>query len=180
MLHAYVVGEYFRGEPKPMQEGLALSFDSSGAMLLVSLSDMTNEEAAKVEKGAAEFALFEKEGMMYFLVYIPGVFDGGDAPFHYGLYTDQEQRSIPEVEEGFGLGLTVIGLDATNGRIKALRLIGLGTDISQKMIQIMREQKEKPIAKEDYYRRIETAYKAYTYKDMHRMAVAKFKVPERY
>ena len=178
-MHKYEVGGYFFGEPKPMQDGLTLSFDSSGAMLLVSLSDMTDKEAEKIRKGKIEFAVFEKGQIMYFLVRIVGVIDGGDAPFHYGLYTDPEKRPIPEIEEGTGLGLTVVGVDARNGRIKALRLIGLGTDISRKMVSIMQEQKEQPIDREDYNRKIERTYRSYTYKEMLKMADAKFKVPER-
>jgi hypothetical protein len=178
-MHKYEVDGYFFDEPKPVQEGLTLSFDSSGATLLVSLSDMTDKEAEKIRKGKIEFAVFEKGQIMYFLVRIAGVFDGGDAPFHYGLYADTEKRPIPEIEEGTGLGLTVVGVDARNGRIKALRLIGLGTDISRKMVSIMQEQKEQPIDREDYNRKIERTYRSYTYKEMLKMAVAKFKVPER-
>ena len=178
-MHKYEVGGYFFGEPKPMQDGLTLSFDSSGAMLLVSLSDMTDKEAEKIRKGKIEFAVFEKGQIMYFLVRIVGVIDGGDAPFHYGLYTDQEKRPIPEIGEGTGLGLTVVGVDSRDSRIKALRLIGLGTDISRKMMSIMQEQKEQPIDREEYNRKIEKTYRSYTYKEMLRLAGAKFKVPER-
>lgn len=178
-MHKYEVDGYFFDEPKPVQEGLTLSFDSSGATLLVSLSGMTDKEAEKIRKGKAEFVIFEREQIMYFLVRIPGVVDEGDAPFHYSLYTDPEKRPIPDIQEGEGLGLTVIGMDARNGRIKALRLIGLGTDISRKMVRIMREQKEQPIDRNEYNRKIEKAYRTYTYKEMLKMAVAKFKVPER-
>lgn len=166
------VGNYFFGHPRPVQEGLTLLYDAGGLTLLVSLSAMTSQEAKKIRKGRIDFAIFEKGGIMFLLANIPGVIYWSDAPFHIGLYHDD--RPEPDIPEGKGLALTVIGLDANNGQIKAIRLIGLGTYISREMVRIMREQKTSPTNRIEHVLKINKIYSKYSCDQMAKEAIAKY------
>ncbi len=169
------VGGYLYGQPKPMVEGCILNYDVSGPVLVVALSGMTEKETERVRSGKMELALFEKDGILFLLVKIPGVLDWSDAPFHIGLYSDG--RKVPEeIPDGGGWGLMVLGVDARNGMIRAIRLIGLGTDFSRKMIEIIKEQTGKRVFQVDYHNRVNKIYREYDCQRMSRQALATYRV----
>ena len=177
-MQKFKVGGYFYGYPKAMQEGCMLLYDAGGPTLLVSLSAMDAKEAKKIQKGKINFALFEKDGIMFLLVDIPGAIDWSDAPFHIGLHKDD--RPVPDgIPEGKGLGLTVLGMDANTSMIKALRLVGLGTDISREMIRIISEQKSEKTNPVDHHNNINRIYREYNCEKMAKRAVAVYKVGAR-
>lgn len=174
-MYSYKVGGYFYGQPRPMVEGCTLNYDASGPMLVVSLRGMTDKEAEKVRRGKMEFALFEKDKILFFLVKIPGVLEWSDAPFHIGLYSDG--RQVPnDIPDGSGWGLTVIGVESRTGQIKALRLIGLGTEISKEMIRIINSQEE--TSQVEHHNRIAKIYREYDCDRMVKHATARYKVGE--
>lgn len=136
---------------------------------------MTAKEAEKIRQGKIEFALFEKDEILFLLVKIPGVMGWSDAPFHVGLYSDG--RTVPnEIPDGAGWGLTVIGVDARNGMIKALRLIGLGTNFSRKMIEIIKKHAGKRVSQVDYHNRVNGIYREYDCERMAKHAIATYRV----
>ena len=136
-MHKYGIGSHLKGHPEPVQEGCTMLYDESGPMLLISLGGLTEQETKKLRKGLMEFAVFEKDEILFLLVQVPGVLVWSDAPFHIGLYPDGRQLPDEDIKDGEGWGLNVIGLEATTGEIKALRLIGLGTEISREMFRII-------------------------------------------
>ena len=142
-MHKYEVGGYFFGSKMRLQEGIRMGYDDGGLYLTVCLDRLAEKEIAKLRTGKAEFALYENSGILFLLVHIPGVLDWSDAPFHIGLYEDG--RSVPGIPEGAGLALTVYGIEATNGMIKSMRLIGLGTKFSRELVRLMEKQQAGPL-----------------------------------
>lgn len=174
-MHQFEVGGYFYGQPKHVPDGCILNYDDSGPTLVISMSGMTAKETKKIKEGKIEFALFEKDEILFLLVKIPGVMDWSDAPFHIGLYADG--RQVPEeIPDGAGWGLTIFGVDARNGMIKALRLIGLGTDFSRRMIETIKKQAGKRVSQVDYHNRVNRIYREYDCERMARQAVATYRV----
>ena len=169
------VGGYLKGYPSPVQEKCTLTYDGGGPTLLVSLRAISAKEAKKVQKGKIDFAVFEKEEILFLLANIPGAIDWSDAPFHIGLYADD--RPIPEdIPDGQGWGLMVLGLNSNNGMIKALRLVGLGTEISREMIRIIQIQQKAKISQVDCHNKINKVYREYDCEQMVRKANAIYKV----
>lgn len=159
-MHQLEVGGYLYGPPKKVNEGCILNYDQAGPSLVISMTGMTAKEAEKIRQGKIEFALFEKDEILFLLVKIPGVMGWSDAPFHVGLYSDG--RTVPnEIPDGAGWGLTVIGVDARNGMIKALRHIGLGTDFSRRMLQIIQGQQGRRVSAVDHHNKINQIYREY-------------------
>ena len=172
-MHNFEVGGYLHGYPKAMQEGGTLLCDDAGLTLIISLPGLTDKEAKKLQKGEIKFALFEDEDILFLLINIPGVIDWSDAPFHIGLYSDG--RRVPEhIPDGQGWGLTIIGLEARNGIIKAMRLIGLGTEISREMIRIIQAQGK--TNQVDHHNKIKQIYRKYSCQDMIERATARYEV----
>lgn len=173
-MHKYEVEGYFFGSKMRLQEGIRMGYDDSGLYLLVCLDRLTEKEIDKLRIGKAEFALYENSDILFLLARIPGVLSWSDAPFHIGLYGDG--RSVPEVPEGSGLALTVYGVDATNGKIKSMRLIGLGTKFSQEVVRIMKKQQMEPqIDRQEYNQQLEAIYGMYTCEMMVERAIATYR-----
>lgn len=173
-MYQYRVGGYLKGRPEPVQEGCTMLYDDSGPVLLISLHGLTEQETKKLRKGKMEFAVFEKDEILFLLVKVPGVIDWSDAPFHIGLYPDGRQLPDDDIPDGGGWGLNVIGLEATNGMIKSLRLIGLGTDMSREMFRIIRAQRD--ISQVEHHNRIQKIYRQYSCEQMVKNATAMYKV----
>lgn len=172
-MHKYELGGYFHGHPKAFQEGCTLLYDNSGPALVISLPGLTSEETKHIQKGQIDFGVFEEEGILFLLIKIPGVLDWSDAPFHIGLYSDG--RQVPEeIPESKGWGLTIIGLEAKNGQIKALRYVGLGTEISREMIRIIRKQGRTNHV--EHYNKLKQIYRKYSCEDMANKATARYQV----
>lgn len=173
-MQRFEVEGYLKGYPTPMSEGCTMLYDTSGPVLLISLDGLTKAEASKLQKGEMEFAVFEKEGVLFLLVNIPGVLDWSYAPFHIGLYPDGRQLPAEEIPEGGGWGLMVLGLEAKSGMVKSLRLIGLGTEISREMFRIIRAQGK--ITQVEQHNRIAKTYREYDCEKMVQKATARYKV----
>ncbi len=175
-MHKYQIGGHLHGHPKAVQEGCTMLYDEVGPTLLISLSGLTTKEAKKIQKGQIDFGVFEDEGILFLLIKIPDVMDWSDAPFHIGLYSDD--RKVPEeIPEGKGWGITIMGLEARNGLIKALRMVGLGTEISREMIRIIHRQGK--TNQVDHHNKLRQIYRKYTCQDMLNKATIRYQIGER-
>lgn len=173
-MHKYEVGGYFYGKPMRLPEGIRMGYDDSGLYLLVCLDRLTEKEINKLRIGKAEFALYENSDILFLLARIPGVLSWSDAPFHIGLYEDG--RSVPKIPEGAGLALTIYGIEATTGKIKSMRLVGLGTKFSQEVVRIMKKQQMEPqIDRPEYNQQLEAIYGMYTCGMMVEQAIATYR-----
>lgn len=170
-MYQYEVGGYLYGQPRPMKDCCILNYDQAGLTLVIAMTGMTAEEAKNIGQGRMEFALFEKEGILFLLVRIPGTMDWSDAPFHIGLYTDGQ--TVPEeIPDGGSWSLTVIGVEARNSTIKALRYIGLGTDFSRKMLEIINRQQGQWTSQVEHHNKINRIYREYDCEKMARQSIA--------
>ena len=169
------VGGYLEGYPKPFGEGCRLAYNDGGLTLFIALDGISRHEAQKLKKGKVDFAVFEAEGLLFLVINIPGVMDWSDAPFHIGLYPDR-RKMLEDIPNGSGLGLTMIGLEASNSQVTSLRFIGLGTDISREIIRIVRAQG--PLSQAEYAAKIQRAYRQYTCDQMANKAIIKYRVGE--
>lgn len=173
-MHRFEVGGYFYGEPKRLQEGIRMGYDDSGLYLTACLDRLTEKEIDKLRIGKAEFALYENSGILFLLAKIPGVLSWSDAPFHIKLYEDE--RKVPEIPEGAGLALTIYGIEATTGKIKSMRLIGLGTKFSRELVQVIRNQQTgPPVDRQGYNQQLEAIYGMYTCEMMVQRAIATYR-----
>jgi hypothetical protein len=177
-MYQYEVGGYLYGQPRTIKDCCILNYDPSGPTLVIAMTGMTSKEAKKIRQGKIEFKLFEREGILFLLTQIPGAMDWSDAPFHIGLYSDG--RTVPEeIPDGGGWGLTVIGIEARDSIIKALRFIGLGTDFSRKMIDIIKRQQGRRVSAVEHHNKLNQIYREYDCEKMARRSIAYYKAEGR-
>lgn len=167
------VGKYLFGQPRYMPDGVRLDYSESGPQLSIMLGDMSKSEINKIRSGAMDLALFERDGILFLLVNIPGALDWSDAPLHLGLY--RTRPAMPDkIEDGMGLGLTVLGIEASTGMVNVIRFVGLGTDISKAMVSILTAQGDTSQA--EHTKKINAIYRQYDCGRMVKMATQRWKV----
>jgi len=167
------VGKYFFGQPRRMTEGCRLDYSESGPQLSVILDGISKSEINKIRSGDMDLGVFEQEGILFLLVNIPGVLDWSDAPLHLGLY--RTRPAIPDnIEDGMGLGLTVLGIEASTGMVNVIRFVGLGTDISRAITSILAAQGD--TNQTEHTKKVKAIYRQYDCIKMVRMATQRWKV----
>lgn len=159
------VGEKYPGNYKI--EGPRLEYGENGFTLGIFLPDITKKEAESFQKGRYKFALTEISGILFFLYEFKPSIPISDTPFHFGLYTDNRIEQLPrELKLGEGLALSVIAVDTRSGTVRALRLIGLSTQFSRKLIDICLRQHEEGVDQSSYSAEIDRIQKAHTSRDL--------------
>jgi hypothetical protein len=99
-----------------------------------------------------------------------------DAPFHFGLYTDDRVKNLPaEIPEDQGIALTVIAVDNYTGIVQALRLIGLSHRFSEELLDICRNQSKQAIDRNAYYEKIAWVQRNYTSQDLYEFRMVECK-----
>lgn len=160
------------------QEGTFLEYTESGPILIFALNNLTETEIEGAKKGQIELAIYASDPVLWFLHKIKGLEDWSDTPFSIRLYDDKGitfDWSEP-IEEGKGVGLQIVLVDAATGVIKALRLIGMPTKFSKEFRQAILGQLEVPFSKEEYDSAIQYVYRNLRTKDLLARANYKYKV----
>ena len=99
-----------------------------------------------------------------------------DMPFHPDFC--ENLTKLSEVEEGQGLGITVMLFDTSDGKLLDLRLMAASTNFTRKFFKEVRELKESSsgLTMDDYIKRIEMVTSAYDTKELLKMSTAGFKI----
>lgn len=144
---------------KGHREEVCFDLDDSGAIFLVFFNKPGLSEINQFKSGAS----FEiKFNIMYNVIMMTvkiGTLNWMDAPYTPHLSPNLTKLSLPQ--EGEGLALTLILIDAVSGEIMSLRLIGLGELFSRKLIGVIMDESTRDFNKEEYYRNIERIMTAY-------------------
>lgn len=162
------VGEKYPGTYK--QEGLFLDYEN-GFTLKIFLPNISEQEAAAFSSGKYKFGLAELSGILFFISEFKGALDLSDAPFHFGLYDDDRIDNLPTIhDDSLGLSLNIIVVDSATGIIKTLRLIGLGTRFSKRLIEICIRQSQEKIDKIECRKKIAELQNRYNAKELYKFA----------
>ena len=167
-MNAIEVGKKYPGNYH--QEGIRLDYNK-GFTLYAFLPQITEKEAEGFRKGRYKFALTEKDGILFFLSEFKGAIDVSDSPFHFGLYTDGRAKDLPtSIPEPLGIALNIIAVDSYTGIVKALRLIGLPHEFSERLIDICKKQSKQHIDRYKCMGIIGTIQNEYSLADLYKMA----------
>lgn len=172
-MNAIEVGKIYPGDYH--QEGLKLEYNE-GFTLYAFLPQITEKEAQAFRTGYYKFALSEKEGILFFLAEFKGAIDISDAPFHFGLYTDDRVKDLPaEIPEDQGIALTVIAVDNYTGIVQALRFIGLSHRFSEELLGICRKQSQQKVDRSIYYEKVTHVQRNYTSQNLYEFRMVECK-----
>jgi hypothetical protein len=163
---AYAVGEYVCS---PRQEGVTFEFLPDGAILLIAYNSPTSKEISTVKSGLYEFKISEVNNIMFLLSRF-GTLNWMDSPF-CAFYAQYDLHKLKIENENEGIALHVLLVDASTGKLKAQRIIGLQHDFSENLISASLRQLA-PASRSDYNNALQQVYLKYDTMDLVNMAIA--------
>ena len=167
----FQVGEHFPLPIKNQQDGGMFQIDANGSMFILQLSrtDIIATEAFRT--GKMELALYEQDGLLFFLYQIDGIFkDGwGDAPFSL---TDIKPELMPTEKSLQDSVLHLYLVDTTLQILLAQREV----QVNEKFMSILRKhvnhQQQKPFSAEGYRKKVQQIWAQKTSAQMREQACA--------
>lgn len=149
--------EQFKNNHK---EGIHFDIGDQCATLVVYLNNPTLDETEQFYAGMKLGIRFvEMQGVIMLAAKI-GNFKWMDAPYTAHLSKNLTEHKV--FEDGQGLGLVLMLVDAVTGELKHQRLIGLPTKFSRKLYSAIEAQKEKNFDKAEYAKAVARIYSAYS------------------
>ena len=170
----YVVGKCYP-EHATGEDGLIFIMDDTGAFLIISFNRPSVDEIIDITKRSFEMRFVTIRGIMEVLCKF-GDQNWMDMPFHPDFC--ENLTKLSEVEEGQGLGVTVMFFDTSDGKLLDLRLMAASTNFTRKFFKEVRELKESSsgLSKDDYIKRINMVTSAYDTKGLLKMSSVGFKI----
>lgn len=155
-------------EFKYHQEEVKFDINDCGATLLVFYRFPTQNEIEQFEPSKDfKIKFMELYGVIMISVKI-GNLSWMDAP-----YTPHLSRSLTKLDiinEGQGLALTVVLVDAVTGEVKKIRFLSLPEKFSRKLFIAVLEQKGKKFDIHEYGKAVKRIHSAYTIKQIVKMS----------
>lgn len=155
-------------------EGVHFNMDDSGATLIVFMANPTQDEIDQFSAGKRFEIRFTELSEIIMITMKIGNLDWMDAPYSVHLSKSLSKVEFPQA--GNGLALTLMLVDAINGEIKSMRLMGMSENFSKKLIGAILEQKMKPFAIESYAENLKNVFRRYSSKDLVKMSNAYCKI----
>lgn len=137
----YEVGEKYPELIGP--EGPLFDLSDAGGIMAIKFDRPTKKEINQFKTGKYKFKFALHNGVVWVL-FKAGNLNWMDTPYHAKL--SLQLSHFEEPEEGEGLGINVIFLDASNGLIHAIRLVSLTTA----QTRWLREQTLRQKAEDDF------------------------------
>lgn len=140
-------------------ECVKFDIDDSGATMLVFFDRPTQDEVNQFKADKNFEIRFAELNDVIMITTKIGNLNWMDAPYNANLSKNLSKFILPN--EGSGLGLTLILVDAHSGEIKSIRLIGLSTNFTRKLFGAAMEQKMNSFDKDKYDEKIRSIYAKY-------------------
>ena len=151
-----------------IDEETRFDIDDEGATLLVFFNHPDKDETEQFKANKTfEIRFCQLRGIIMITSKI-GNLNWMDIP--YTPHLSVNLSKFPIINEGQGLALTVMLIDAFNGEIKSIRLIGLSTKFSRELIATSMEEKVKPFNFAEYNSSLDRIYAAYSTKEIVKMS----------
>ncbi len=167
----FAVGERFPLPIQAMGDGGMLQADTNGIMFILQLSraDVIAVEAFRT--GKMELALYEQDGILFFLYKIDGIFKEGwgDAPLGLHLLKP-EQRPTEKSLRDDTLHLYLV--DTNLQIILSMRQIQMESKFSSLLKRNITEQMEHPMDSREFTKSVQTIWSSLTPQQMREKAAA--------
>lgn len=126
---------------------------------IIGFPGITLEEVKNVQLGHAQFAFADIDDCLFLLTKF-GDFDWMDAPYEPRLYSEPQEYT--SFAQGEGAPFFVFSVDTNTGELKAIRALGLGNVLSNRLHAVCREKDtRRPLDKEVYHAKISRLYQRY-------------------
>ena len=160
-MHSIAVGQLYLPSRTSYPEGCEYNFSANGHELKLFFNNPSKGEIHEVRKGLPRFKLLFYRKSVVFLCFKLGALPWSDAPYSWWR-VPEEVRSQPQpIPEGEGALLTIVLIDSETGIVKAIRAIGLPTDLSRELHRAIAHQTENPELAGRYDADINAAYRQF-------------------
>lgn len=137
-------------------DGVQIDVNDMGVDILVCLSSPTDAEKNIFNDDCPfQMKLATEDNIIFFLLKF-GNMPWMDAPYNINL--SKNLTELPKIEDGMGLAARVYLIDTSTGKIEAIRLLGLSTNISRMLIRLIEEQRNMPFNISEYVNKIREIY----------------------
>ena len=164
-LTRYEVGKYIEDRPKRYNEGIKFDLTDTGINIPIFFDAPTVNEVKEFEEGKIKLGYYTYKNVILVLIKI-GTLEWMDMP--YSIHLSKDLTTIKDfgIKEGNGLGLTttLYLINAKNGILEALRLIGANNRLSVNFIKDIKKQKEMPF--EEFDKNLNYIYRTYSTKEL--------------
>jgi len=149
------------------QDGFRIEWSETGLILCAILNGISEDEREQFSPQTSLTVRYTVIGDVCYFTFLFGAMPWADCPFSPALYHAVGQNpTFPVIEDGQGLSLTVLLIDASTGELCGVRLIGLGHDFSLKWKEWAQEAAKKPLDFAEYNRQIDRVYREYASVDL--------------
>lgn len=160
----YQVGEKYDKVMKT--DGAVFEMYDQNGVISISVTNLTEDEIFALGVGQLDIYLSVIEGIIFVVAEFKDKFIF-DMPFNYGLYEKFELENPAP----YGFTVSVIAVEGIDNTIKAMRVVGLDSEFSQKLYMFTEKQWRNRI--QNYDERLQSVYARYTSKDILKHAIAK-------
>lgn len=142
--------------------------------LVLFLNSPTADEINAVRRESAEFGLFVERDLIVLLYRFGSALGWSDAPYSIHLVPREQRSTPPSTNESEHALLHVMLVDATNGIVRALRVIAMPPEFTQALHRAIQEQAEMPFTRSGYNGRLESLFRGYSSAELAAMAGVQF------
>ena len=167
--YCYEVGKTIN-EYKNHQEGVYFELSDEGAVLTVFFKNPTQEEIEQFQSGKDfEIRSLELRSLILITVKI-GSLPWMDAPYDSRISQNLDISKLSEPEQGTGLGLTIMLVDAATGELKHIRLVGLSTRFTSELFASVKRQYAKSFSSTQFASDLKSIYETHPSDSLSRMS----------
>ena len=160
------VGKLFKEGVTRYQEGCRVDLNDTGFNFCIYFNRPTDDEIYDITKGDFKFGYYLEKNVLL-LLFKFGTMEWMDSP--YSVHLSKNLSKIPCIDNSnSGLALNIYFIDASNGILKGMRLIGLKNKTSKMLLDDIRKQKEMPY--KDFSMNLNEIYRKYPTKALVSMA----------
>lgn len=170
------VGKLFIPGKTKYQENVWFEYTASGPFLIFAFRKPRNMEIKAAKTGEVELALYEDGPVIFVLHKIEGLEDWSDCPFSIRLCKNIEFDWSEEIQEGQGLALTIVLIDADTGILLSLRVVGTSTEFAGELRAAILRQLEMPFSESQYDAKINEVYSRFNSTQLLSKAKAKHRI----
>ena len=172
----FEIGQPFPLPIKAQGDGGLFQIDANGIMFILQLSNADIIAVEAFRTGKMELALFEEDGLLFFLYQIDGIFKEGwgDAPFSLsGLKTEL----LPDLKKLTDKTIHLYLVDSRLNTLLALRRVSLSDDFFDMLTRHTASQLAEPLTTEQHLAKVQKIWAKLTSAQMRKKATAVIEVP---
>lgn len=172
-MHKYQVGKPYT-ERARWPELAQYNYRGGEHELVLFLNSPTENEVRAVKNGNADFALFVERSLIVLVYQFGDGLPWSDAPYNIHLVPPEQRAVPPTLSNGERALLHIVLVDASNGIIRAMRVIAMPPEFTQALHRAIREQEAMPFTRSGYNGELEGLYARYSSADLASMAGVRF------